>query len=354
MRSQVRDKRKFSTVPRESLWWRAGITKEDLSWVRRKLGRSLDGAGEFETVSSSRLLTDGPLGASWDERVRFVEGEAAPRINIPIGERYSFRQDYEKARQDRDPLLSPHGLFRTLESGFHCHALQFMQQFGPLTWKSRTLPGRSAEWINLADFWDKHARFVSVSMLWEKRLDIQSLKEAWRWICERREQINRAGPVPFGYMPLWELGKYAPPPEGLLWEREEGFESALENFADFGDLTSYSLEVIQNELNAHTSDCRLIWMMSPIGNDSQEVAFKPIRGFASLWGGIWDLFGQDASALTHSWRVCLECGRLFYPKDHRSVCCTTEHQAVWSKRKWAREHRRAVAFGTHSSPRGMK
>ncbi len=336
--------RKFSTVARESLWWRGIITKDDLSWVRQNLGRSSYGFGAFETISSSRLLPVGPLGRTWDQRIRFVEGEGAPHINVPIGERYDYHQDYERARRERDPHLSPHGLFRVIENGFHFHALQFMQQFGPLTLKPHSLTGKGAEWISLSDFWDKHARFVGVSRLWEHRSDVQQLTDAWRWIFERREQINRVGPALFGYMPLWEVDKYSPPPEGLLWERQEGFESALKNFADFGILQKYSLDVIQSELNAHTADCRQIWMMNPIGNESQDVTFKPIRGFSSLWGGIWDLFGQDASALTYSWRVCLECGRLFYPRDHRSMCCTTEHQALWSKRKWAREHRRTAAF----------
>jgi len=71
-------------------------------------------------------------------------------------------------------------------------------------------------------------------------------------------------------MPLWEGGKYAPPPEGLLWEREEGFEAALNNFANFGMLRKYSLDVIQSELNAHTADGRHIWLMNSIGNESQD------------------------------------------------------------------------------------
>ena len=334
------DSRKFSTVPRESLWWRANITKDDLSWVRQNLGRSADRIKAFETIPPSLHLTDGPLVDSWHKRVKFVEGENAPRISIPIGDRYDYRQDYERARREREPYLSPHGLFRALENGFHHHALQFMQQFGSLTWKPRTLSGRGAEWISLSDFWDKHDRFVGVSMLWEARSDDQSLKQAWQWIFERRDRINRVEPAPFGHMPLWEVDTYAPHPQGLLWEREEGFESAINDFEDFRILRNYSLEVIQSELNMHTADCRQIWMMNPQRSSFEDVTFRPTRGFSSLWGAIWDLFGQDASALTHSWKLCLECGHLFYPKDRRSVCCTTEHQALWSKRRWAREHRR--------------
>lgn len=354
MKRSVQDNRKFSTVSRESLWWRAKITKDELTWVRQNLGRSLDRIKKFETIALSSYLTDGPLGRSWDRRVVFVEGETAPRICVPVGDRYDYRREYERAKREKDPYLSPHACFRALESGFHYHALQFMQQFGSLTWKPSTLTGRAAEWISLSDFWDKHARFVCVAMLWEGRFDDESLKRAWQCIYERRNQINRVGPAPFGYVPLWEVDKYSPPPEGLLWEQEEGFESALNDLADFGILRKYTLETIQNELNAHTADCRQIWMMSPIGNEFRDAIFKPTRGFSSLWGAIWDLFGQDASALTHSWRICLECGRLFYPKDHRSVCCTTEHQALWSKRKWAREHRRAAVFGKDTTSRRMK
>jgi hypothetical protein len=331
---RAEDIRKFSTVPRESLWWRANITKDDLGWAKQHL---LDGLKAFEVIPPS-LLVDGPVDRSWDNRIAFVEGEGAPRIHIPRGEKYDYRREYQRARHAKDPYLSPHGLFRKLEHGFHLHALQFMQQFGPLTWKSKTLTG-GAEWVSLSDFWDKHARFVGASMLWEARSDDRSLKEALQWVYEARDRINRAGPAPFGWMSRWEVGRYSPPPEKLPWEREEeGFD--LNDVADFGILRRLSVEVVQNELNMHTADCRQIWLMKSIGNAGQDLTLQPTRGFQSLWGAMWDLFGQDVSSLTHSWRVCLECGRLFYPKDRRSVCCTTAHQALWSKRKWAREHRR--------------
>jgi len=69
-------------------------------------------------------------------------------------------------------------MFRDLEDGYHEHAMQFMQRFGPLTWRVTT--GRRGEegWVDLCDFWDKHARFVGVAKLWESRFDEESLKEA--------------------------------------------------------------------------------------------------------------------------------------------------------------------------------
>jgi len=205
-----------------------------------------------------------------------------------------------------------------------------MQQFGALTWK---LTGPTdAEWVNLADFWACHARFVGVSMLWEARSEDQ-LRAAWQWIYERKDQINRVGPARFGYVPLWD-GTYAPPSETLPWASEHAFRDAHPAV-----LRETTFMVIENELNMYTSDCRQIWMRNRVGSEPDDIVFRPIRGFTSLWGAIWDLFGQDASDISHSWRMCLECGRFFYPKEVRSMCCT-KHQALWSKRKWAREHRK--------------
>jgi hypothetical protein len=191
-------------------------------------------------------------------------------------------------------------------------------------------------WVNLSDFWDRHTRFVGVMQLWESRLDEEALRQAWRWIYERLDQINRVPPAAFGAMPNWNFDKYYKFPGVFPWERG-GIGEGLQNPHSF--LLKTTHEVVHYELNLHTQECRQIWTMQPVGR-SQDVRFEPIRSYGSLWAAIWDLFGQDISALTHAWRVCLECGRRFYPKDHRSVCCTTRHQALWSKRKWAREHRR--------------
>ena len=313
------------------MWWRAQITKEDLQWARAHLGHALDGLKEFKAIPSPAGFSSGPLPRDWQRRVIYVEHENSPHVQIQRGEKYDYRRDYESAKGERDPYLSPHGAFRNLENGYHVHALQFMQQFGALNWELRW--PNSVEWVDLADFWARHARFVGVSMLWEAPSEDQ-LRDAWRWIYQRIQDINRVGPAPLGHVPLWQ-GTYAPPAENLPWESEGAF---LDTHP--GVLQETTFVVIENELNMHTSDCRQIWMRNRVGNAPEDVVFRPIRGFTSLWGAIWDLFGQDASDISHSWRMCLECGRSFYPKDVRSVCCTSKHQALWSKRRWAREHRR--------------
>jgi hypothetical protein len=291
MKHVSKDHSKLSTPALEFLWWRADISKEDVRWVRQHLGRGLDGAKEFEVYPDTFVNGYGPIGRDWPQRVHFSQGSTA---------------------------------------------MQFMQQFGPLTWKMRT--GRRGEegWVDLADFWDRHTRFIAVMQLWESRFDVDGLKNSWRWIYERLDRINRVGPAEFGAMPNWNFDKFHEFPGVFPWERG-GIENGLQN--PHSILLQTTQELIHYELNLHTQECRQIWMMQSVGRD-QDVRFQPIRSYGSLWGVIWDLFGQDVSTLTHGWRVCLECGRRFYPKDHRSVCCTSKHQALWSKRKWAREHRK--------------
>jgi hypothetical protein len=331
-----KDHSKFSTPPLEFLWWRADLTKEDVRWVRQHLGRGLDGAKEFEVYPNSFAIGYGPIARDWRHRVHFSEGTTSPLVQIPLGEKYDYRNEYVRARREGDPHLSPHGMFRELENGFHEHAMQFMQQFGPLTWKIST--GRRGEegWVDLADFWDRHTRFIAVMQLWESRFDVEGLKNSWRWIYERLDRINRVGPAQFGAMPNWNFDKFHEFPGVFPWKRG-GIENGLQN--PHSILLQTTQELIHYELNLHTQECRQIWMMQSVGRD-QDVRFQPIRSYGSLWGVIWDLFGQDVSTLTHGWRVCLECGRRFYPRDHRSVCCTSKHQALWSKRKWARDHRK--------------
>src|ERR1017187_730556 len=108
MRSE--DVRKFSTIKRESLWWRADIRREDLQWSKKHLQHYLDARQMFGEVPASFCLTDGSPARTWDERLVFVEGEIAPRVHIRIGERYDYRREYEKAKLEKDPYLSPHGL----------------------------------------------------------------------------------------------------------------------------------------------------------------------------------------------------------------------------------------------------
>jgi hypothetical protein len=270
----------------------------------------------------------------WAERVTLKDGETAPRVLVSLGEPYNYYSAYAKARERRDPHLSPHGLFRNLQPGYHKHGFQFMQEFGPLFIESPTRFRGDTWWLSLADFWDRHARFVAVAKLWEDRSDPEKLRKHWDSLREQHTRLDRAGGAPLGYIPD-PIRKYIQL-HRMPWEFEQNVSPFPSANADFQRSMVYKL--VHSELILHTQDCISTWAAtnrspSPL---FQTTAFEPTRCFTSLWGVIWEQFGLDTR---HEWRLCRECGKLFYPKDSRSVCCSTEHQSLWSKREWARKHR---------------
>ena len=328
----------FSTISIEATWWRADITNEDLSWIRQNLGRDLEGQGSFEVLAKDEELTAGfpehPLP------VAFYENERAPRVMIALGERYDFRRAYLESRQSRDPYLSPHGSFRHLEPGYHFHAFQFMQEFGPLFIESDTRLRGDTWWLNLSDFWDRHARFVAVAKLWEDRFQPEKLRDHWTYIGANHELLDRAGEAQLGYIPdlKYKYIRICPP---MPWEWEP-FKWELPGVDNH--LRSLVYELLYSELILHTQDCIQTWTRRTVPHPEfvWDEEFAPTRAFTSLWSVIWELFGLDVEH-AYSWKLCQVCGRLFYPKDRRSVCCNTEHQSLWSKRQWARRHRTSKA-----------
>jgi hypothetical protein len=325
---------KFSTLPTER-WWRLKIEAEDLLWIQRNLGHGMDGRKRFRTIPANVVLSGAVYpGCPWSDRVAFPEGERAPRVLVSLGDAYNYHSAYAKALKRNDPQLSPHGLFRNLRAGYHKHAFQFMQQFGPLFIESATrLPGDSW-WVNLTDFWDRHARFVAVARLWEDRFDPEKLLNDWNSLIAQHETLDRAGSAPLGYIPdpIHQFLAFCQMP----WHWGTHQSSLFLANASFRQKLVY--ELVQAELILHTQDCVLTWTATKRSED--EMAFEPIRSFTSLWEAIWELFGLDTRQ--YGWRLCRLCGKLFYPKDRRSVCCSTEHQSLWSKREWARKHRIAL------------
>lgn len=325
---------KFSTPPNEERWWRLEIEAGDLRWIQQNLGHGLDGKKRFPTTSRKVALTGAVYdGCPWIDRVRFVEGEKAPRVLVSLGKAYNYRSAYAKARERRDPQLSPHGLFRHLRPSYHKHAFQFMQEFGPLFIESTRRTGDSW-WLSLTDFWDRHARFVAVAKLWEDRFDPDKLRGHWASLCEHHERLGRAGTAPLGHIPD-PVHKFIPLYR-MPWQSGPAQEPLFEANALFQQRLVY--ELVQSELILHTQDCVWTWTSRAQSDDSAyTVTFEPTRCFTSLWGAIWELFGLDTRH--YGWKLCQLCGKLFYPKDRRSLCCCTEHQSLWSKRIWARRHR---------------
>jgi hypothetical protein len=324
----------ISTPPSHECWWRIEVKAEDLAWIQKNLGHGMDYRKRLLDTSSLASL---PGSCPWTERVSLREGENAPRVLVSLGDSYNYHSAYAKARDRRDPHLSPHGLFRNLEAGYHKHAFQFMQKFGPLFIKSSTRYRGDSWWLSLADFWNRHARFVAVAKLWEDRFDPNKLREHWDSLGEQHQRLDRAGVAPLGYIPD-RTQKYIQLYR-MPWQLKQNLSPFPGAKAVFQQKLVYNL--VYSELILHTQDCVLTWTATnrPTANPSDATVFEPIRCFTSLWGVIWEQFGLDTRS---GWRLCRECGKLFYPKDPRSVCCSTEHQSLWSKREWAREHRIAM------------
>ena len=74
--------------------------------------------------------------------------------------------------------------------------------------------------MNLADFWDRHTRFIGVTQLWESRFDVEALKNSWRWIYERLDRINGVGPAKLGDVPNWNFDRFIGFPGVFPWERD--------------------------------------------------------------------------------------------------------------------------------------
>jgi|GEM_PF-3686718 len=331
---------KFSTPLFTETWWRLKVETEDLRWIQRNLGKGLDFQKRFGAVPShvarAAVAVVYPDG-TWSDRVNFVEGESAPRVLVSLGGAYNYHEAHVTAREKRDPYLAPHGQFRRLQPDYHKHAFQFMRDFGPLSIDSPTRFQGDTWWLSLADFWARHARFVAMAKLWEDRFDQRKLHEHWAALEKQHETLDRAGAAPLGYIPdpIHKSIQFCQMP----WQRKDGRRLSTSAEAILARELVYKL--IQSELILHTQDCVLTWIRKDGSSSLDEASgFEPTPNFTSLWGVIWHLFGLDTRM--YGWRLCQLCGKVFYPKDRRSMCCRTEHQSLWSKRVWAREHRTAA------------
>lgn len=257
-------------------------------------------------------------------------GKPHPEVLIGLGEQYDFRERYERARRERDPELCPHIHFRNLAAKNDAVALGFLQECGPL-FRDESWDPRNTLWVDLNDFWLRHARFVAISRLWESRDNPQQLECEFRSVHKSIESINRAGPKPLGHLPK-PTGKYVV----LPWESGLLTEAHLSSEHKKTLLRKCAINLVGCELLLQCSGPEGIqpnWRYS-----KERDGFEPTRVVLSLWSAIWEMFGLDTNCGT-TWSSCLECGKYFYPLQSNSTCCTPRHQELWSKREWARKNR---------------
>jgi hypothetical protein len=358
-------KRTQSATTSRAPWQRVDFARDEILEFKA----ALKSQGPFPALPKhddlDMLLIDPPKEAR--KRVFVHPGFVTPCILVRQGKEYDIEASYQAARRQRDPYLAPHGMFRRLKPGDNGHALEFLQCFGPLM-RRHDLWRTTSGVIELRDFWAMLARFVGVVQLWEAlNGEGLSLEQAWEWIYENKVQMDNIGsneeftlPLPLlGCLPFERLEDkprtIVPMPNQLLRDRKAAgrleiflsqspfplikFDPAKATPEDVERICA--LAMVQFELTLHTLDSPLRWLASE--QDGVPV-LEPTYAPMNLWSALWQLFGLDIYG-KNQWRFCRECGRMFYPENIRSLCCTPREQALWRKRVSARqirEHEKAM------------
>lgn len=331
----------------EGTWPQASLSESDILWARRNLVRDKDGVSNLQNNPQFRNSTDvnfrdyvPSLPKKWEGRVVFEQGRSHPRVLLQMGRRYDFRERFEQAYAERDPAIAPHVMFQSLSPGNDAVALEFIKECGPLFLDD--FDNQANVWVDLNDFWSKHARFRAIVRLYEELEGCETLRVALLSLLGNIESLNAAGPKPIGYIPDPQKTK---PFEKLVdfseFKPDEYSLRGRNNVLAWNHqrLRDHARTIILAELTLQTNDgLRSGWEYLP---EEEGVGFRPIRIITSLWAAIWEMFGLETWR-GYSWRSCRICSKYFYPMQANSDCCTPQHQALWSKREYARKRREAA------------
>ncbi|MBZ5723028.1 MAG: hypothetical protein LAO03_22030 [Acidobacteriia bacterium] len=254
-----------------------------------------------------------------------------------LTDEYDIAACCDAARRRHDPLFAPHGSFRHLASGNQEGALQFLERFGPLEetrWpvdvNRNSFPSelkvkmvgdiaRTVR-VDMADFWDKHITFRTISQIYETRTNAKALEGPWKILEQnwgRTGLLGRFVGLPSDYR------KYpAPPFITDFWNQGPKQKQEAACHMAYFAVTHF------------LKDLRPWWHL-----EGEQVRFfvRP----NSLWQMIWNSFANDTTE--GPWRICATCNRVFYPRRRDQDCCNTRHQTLWSKREYARRMRAAKA-----------
>ena len=333
----------------------ASLSKEDLAWARKNLVKGVDGKCAFERRQDFErdVHTEcvGPtLLDDWSSRVDFKFGEAHPRVLVQMGKRYDFRKRFEEAQREEDPELAPHVMFRKLSPGNDAVALGFIRDCGPLFLDDMTR--EPVLWIDLNDFWKRHTRFVSIVRLYETLDDYEDLKMAILDIAEKLPILDAVEPAKLGMIP--HTHRNTPFIRSVDLRTAEVYQRLDEDgdpMCDHKFLRLHARDIIQAELILQTDE--------GIGSGWEQIdeqegpGFRPTRIITSLWAAMWEMFGLE-SWRGYGWRSCRECTKYFYPSQVNSECCTPEHQALWSKRQYAKRRRESEKLAASKKNRKTK
>ena len=309
-----------------------------------------------------------PGGYFWAKAkiVRIDDGKLnETTIALTRGDLYSVQSTYSKAHESKNPLLAPHGLLRSLRYGEKSDLIQFLATFGPLEWhweEKWSLPNANEyarqhadeiplAHVNIAEFWACQIEFTLIAGLWEAWSDVRLLQDAYVNLALNRVRLaHDVWTVMVPYLKLAAgLEKLVPHNRANLWSRPsprladtpldfEAFIAGLRK-QPIKWLRHWAAILMQHELCLHSEKRKPAW--ASFGEEKEKVYFKMSLDLNTLWEAVWEMFGQD-TAKPLGWRICPHCGKLFYPPRKDRVYCTSEQQALASKREWARRFRSAL------------
>jgi hypothetical protein len=264
---------------------------------------------------------------------------------IPLrrSEGYDVYEALRQARAQQDPLLAPHGFFRSLPPGRNSAAIEFVEKFGPLEWSVNGETKLVFNW-----FWQRHLRYVRVMKLWEERENESSLQVAFVDLFRDLPEIDRAedadtdirNRIPFFPLLASKSQKRVQRP----WDLASSTESWLSN-VPFDHLRETAINILHSELNLHIQTRAPRWNRLDLHSDrsltsDRAVSFGLLLTRGTLWDYIWELTGLETGEESF-WRICPACHKVFYPKRCDQFYCTSREQVLASKRNYARRRREA-------------
>jgi hypothetical protein len=276
-----------------------------------------------------------------------------PDAASPTPDLYDIEAVYKEAHGKFDPLRSPHGAFRALEHYNHAAAVEFIRNFGLLFRADPDQPPppgvhqvNGQLWMNLTAFWSRHAQYGLLSRLWEACSNPMTPPDASTELGDLLEDVQAWTVVPgySGSIGSGSIGLLRPvdmldvSPMLLSGPHDEQWLKQKDKV----------LDLVESEINRQAgSGCVPCWRrtdkLSPKekSEENQPTGFQLTLKANSLWAAMWELFARDTVGL--GWRVCVHCGRLFYPPRKDRYFCTSELQQRYSKRHWDELNRRSKA-----------
>jgi hypothetical protein len=306
-------------------WRRSVISEEALAWARTNLSRR-DGepnphSGSFaKSTTVSTAPIDQDLSAGGTPKFQFKKGKVHPTVLLERGDSYYFFDGLSVAAEKSDPTGAPHIQFRMLTDGDDAGALLFLKNWGPLCdirWRKSDLV-----LVDLNDFWYRHLWFVAVTKLFESLDEPLELIDTVKWWKDRKDSLRIAAAA------CTESGSS---PFLAYIDSIDTYPDAVHLAGNRDSLQAVVADFLVFQFPQHTGGWR-------VASYAPRLSFRPVRTITSLWAALWEIFVLETQ-IGSGWRSCRICGKYFYPRQNNSRCCTPAHQALWSKRCWARRNR---------------